>query len=131
MRQCPRTNANNFVAAASIGLRLVRQESHSRRAGLPLASRPTLRWAHTPPRDGRPASPRRDRAAEHFAIQFGSLDKERRREMSDELQSLTHVLGRIILVWHQEELASAFPHRYTLALENAAPRAILTERDEI
>lgn len=49
---------------------------------------------------------------------FGSLDKQGRSEMIDELHSLKNVLSRIILVSHQEEFASAFKNRYIIRLEN-------------
>lgn len=61
---------------------------------------------------------------------FGSLDKEGRRQMVDELHKLTQVLGRILLVSHQEEFADAFVNRYIVELHDGTSCARLAERDE-
>lgn len=53
---------------------------------------------------------------------FGGLDQDGRREMIDELHHLKDVLGRIILVSHQEEFARAFMNRYEITLEDKTSR---------
>ena len=58
---------------------------------------------------------------------FGSLDKQGRHQMIEELQALKNVLSRIILVSHQEEFADAFPTRYVIGLEDGSSRASLFE----
>jgi DNA repair exonuclease SbcCD ATPase subunit len=47
---------------------------------------------------------------------FGSLDKEGRYEMIDELHALRDMLRCVILVSHQEEFASAFNNSYTVQI---------------
>jgi len=54
---------------------------------------------------------------------FGSLDQSGRDEMRDELRVLGRELGRIILVSHQEDFASAFPARFDISLEAGVSRA--------
>jgi exonuclease SbcC len=49
---------------------------------------------------------------------FGSLDKNGRQEVIDELHRLQDILQRIILVSHQEEFTEAFPNRYEITLKN-------------
>ena len=58
---------------------------------------------------------------------FGSLDKNGRREMIDELHNLKGVLSRIILVSHQDEFADAFPNRYCIELRDGQSHATLRE----
>lgn len=58
---------------------------------------------------------------------FGSLDKHGRREMIEQLHALTGVLGRIILVSHQEEFAGAFANRYFVELRDGASHASLMD----
>ena len=58
---------------------------------------------------------------------FGSLDEAGRRELIDELQNLTGLLDRIILVTHQEEIARAFPNGYQIRLENGSSKVSLIE----
>lgn len=57
---------------------------------------------------------------------FGSLDKQGCGEMIAELQRLKDVLGRIILVSHQEEVADAFPNnKYLVELIDGTSRVSL------
>lgn len=58
---------------------------------------------------------------------FGSLDKDGIRQMIEQLHNLTDVLGRIILVSHQEEFAGSFANRYLVELSDGASRASLYE----
>ncbi len=58
---------------------------------------------------------------------FGSLDREGRREMIDELHALKSALDRIILVSHQEEFAGAFANKYFVELVDGSSRARLVE----
>lgn len=58
---------------------------------------------------------------------FGSLDRDGRREMIDELHSLKNVLQRIILVSHQEEFSDAFPNRYAIELRDGASHVTLVD----
>ena len=58
---------------------------------------------------------------------FGSLDEAGRRELVDELQNLTGLLDRIILVTHQEEIARAFPNGYQIRLEDESSKVSLIE----
>ncbi len=58
---------------------------------------------------------------------FGSLDKQGRHQVIEELQALKNVLSRIILVSHQEEFADAFPTRYVIGLKDGTSRASLFE----
>ena len=59
---------------------------------------------------------------------FGSLDKQGCGEMIAELQRLKDVLGRIILVSHQEEVADAFPNnKYLVELVDGTSRVSLME----
>jgi DNA repair exonuclease SbcCD ATPase subunit len=51
---------------------------------------------------------------------FGSLDREGRQVMIQELQNLCGHLERIVLVSHQEEFADAFPDGYRFELKNGA-----------
>lgn len=60
---------------------------------------------------------------------FGSLDKQGRREMIEQLHALTDVLGRIILVSHQEEFAGAFANRYFVELSDQASCVRLDEEE--
>jgi exonuclease SbcC len=56
---------------------------------------------------------------------FGSLDKQGRREIIDQLHVLSDTLRRIILVSHQEEFAEEFPNRYTIDLTDGTSRVSL------
>jgi DNA repair exonuclease SbcCD ATPase subunit len=56
---------------------------------------------------------------------FGSLDKQGRREMIDQLHRLGDTLCRIILVSHQEEFANEFPNRYAVELVDGTSRVSL------
>jgi DNA repair exonuclease SbcCD ATPase subunit len=59
---------------------------------------------------------------------FGSLDKQGCADMIAELQRLKGVLGRIILVSHQEEVADAFPNnKYLVELSDGTSRVRLAE----
>jgi DNA repair exonuclease SbcCD ATPase subunit len=53
---------------------------------------------------------------------FGCLDPANSQLMIQELHNLQGELARIVLVSHQEEFASAFPHRYCFRLENGGTR---------
>jgi DNA repair exonuclease SbcCD ATPase subunit len=54
---------------------------------------------------------------------FGSLDKEGREKMIEELHNLGRMLERIIVVSHQEEFESAFPHRWHISVQDNTARA--------
>jgi exonuclease SbcC len=56
---------------------------------------------------------------------FGSLDKDGRRQMIEELHALQGVLGRILLVSHQEEFQTAFQNAYAIRLEGGTSVAAL------
>lgn len=56
---------------------------------------------------------------------FGSLDKEGREEMIQEIRLLKHILKRIILVSHQEEVVDAFDNGYQIELIDRASRVRL------
>jgi exonuclease SbcC len=58
---------------------------------------------------------------------FGSLDRDGRREMIDELQALKTTLERIVLVSHQEEFSDAFPNKYTVELVVGTSRIRLAD----
>lgn len=58
---------------------------------------------------------------------FGSLDKNGRDDMIQELNKLQQQLARIILVSHQEEFFSAFTNGYAFELVNGASRVSLLE----
>ena len=60
---------------------------------------------------------------------FGSLDKNGRDDMIQELTSLGQQLKRIILVSHQDEFANAFPNRYSFKLVDKASYVTLMEDD--
>jgi DNA repair exonuclease SbcCD ATPase subunit len=62
---------------------------------------------------------------------FGSLDRQGLRDMEDALRDLSGMLGRIILVSHQDDFARAFPHRYAIQLEDGASQARLVDDVEI
>ena len=49
---------------------------------------------------------------------FGSLDREGRDEMIDQLRALRGRLARIVLVSHQEEFAQAFPDGYQFEVKD-------------
>jgi|SRR5579859_3091707 len=68
-----------------------------------------------------------DRQVESVVIDegFGSLDKQGRYAMIDELHNLKDVLHRIILVSHEEEFAAAFPNRYVIESVEGRSRASL------
>ena len=53
---------------------------------------------------------------------FGGLDKRGLAEVIDEIYDLQTVLSRIILVSHQDEVASAFPNGYAIQLEGGTSR---------
>lgn len=56
---------------------------------------------------------------------FGSLDKEGREEMIQEIRLLRNVLKRIILVSHQEEVVDAFDNGYQIELVDKTSRVRL------
>jgi DNA repair exonuclease SbcCD ATPase subunit len=56
---------------------------------------------------------------------FGTLDRQGLRDMERALRGLDGMIKRIILVSHQDDFASAFPHRYAVRLEDGASRAEL------
>ncbi|NEO30402.1 MAG: SMC family ATPase [Symploca sp. SIO3C6] len=58
---------------------------------------------------------------------FGSLDKNGRDDMIQELNELQQQLTRIILVSHQEEFFSAFTNGYTVELVRGASQVKLME----
>ncbi|MFN3650416.1 MAG: hypothetical protein ACK47B_12635 [Armatimonadota bacterium] len=58
---------------------------------------------------------------------FGSLDRNGRDDMIQELHELKQHLQRIILVSHQEEFTGAFANGYGIALENGGSRVSLLE----
>jgi DNA repair exonuclease SbcCD ATPase subunit len=60
---------------------------------------------------------------------FGSLDKQGRHEMIDELHGLQSVLKRIILVSHQEEFFDSFSNRYLIEIQDGTSRASLRESE--
>lgn len=62
---------------------------------------------------------------------FGSLDKNGRDDMIQELNELQTRLARIILVSHQEEFFSAFPNGYAVELVNGASQVSLIDSDRI
>jgi exonuclease SbcC len=53
---------------------------------------------------------------------FGSLDRDGRDDMIEQLNELQEQLQRIILVSHQEEFASAFSNGYRVELQDGASR---------
>lgn len=59
---------------------------------------------------------------------FGSLDKEGRREMLEELHGLKDELKRIILVSHHEEIADTFKSRYKVELTDGSSRVSLVDQ---
>ena len=58
---------------------------------------------------------------------FGSLDKEGRQQMIDELHSLGEVLSRIILVSHEDDFAHAFSTGYEISLRDGTSHVQLYE----
>ncbi|WP_414620046.1 AAA family ATPase [Calothrix sp. CCY 0018] len=58
---------------------------------------------------------------------FGSLDKNGRDDMIQELNELQHRLARIILVSHLEDFSSAFSNGYSIELVNQASKVKLLE----
>lgn len=60
---------------------------------------------------------------------FGSLDKAGRDDMIQELHALGQQLARIILVSHQDDFATAFPHRYSFKLVDKASYVTLVGDD--
>lgn len=60
---------------------------------------------------------------------FGSLDKAGRDDMIHELHTLGQQLARIILVSHQDDFATAFPHRYSFKLIDKASYVTLVGDD--
>jgi exonuclease SbcC len=58
---------------------------------------------------------------------FGSLDKNGRDDMIQELNDLKERLDRIILVSHQEEFAGAFTNGYSVGLVDGASQVSLLE----
>lgn len=60
---------------------------------------------------------------------FGSLDKAGRDDMIQELYTLGQQLARIILVSHQDDFATAFPHRYSFKLVDKASYVTLVGDD--
>lgn len=61
---------------------------------------------------------------------FGSLDKDGRVEMIEQLKGLSGVLDKVILVSHQEEFHDAFPRGYHIVKENGASRVLLRAEGE-
>lgn len=59
---------------------------------------------------------------------FGSLDKDGRREMLEELHGLKDELKRIILVSHHEEIADTFKSRYKVELMDGSSRVSLVDQ---
>lgn len=53
---------------------------------------------------------------------FGSLDKNGRDDIIEQLQQLQERLARIILVSHQEEFTSAFNNGYTVTIQGGSSR---------
>lgn len=62
---------------------------------------------------------------------FGSLDKNGRDDMIQELNQLQARLARVILVSHQEEFFSAFPNGYAVELVNGASQVSLIDSDRL
>jgi len=60
---------------------------------------------------------------------FGSLDKAGREDMVHELHTLGQQLARIILVSHQDDFATAFPHRYSFGLVDKSSYVTLVGDD--
>ncbi|MBD2498892.1 hypothetical protein [Nostoc sp. FACHB-280] len=58
---------------------------------------------------------------------FGSLDKNGRDDMIQELNELQHRLARIILVSHLEDFSCAFSNGYSIELVNQASKVKLLE----
>ena len=58
---------------------------------------------------------------------FGSLDKNGRDDMIEELNQLKQRLKRIILVSHQEEFFNEFTNGYKIELKDKASQAGLLE----
>lgn len=56
---------------------------------------------------------------------FGSLDRENRELMVEELHNLGRVLERIVIVSHQEELEQAFPNRWRIFIDGSTAKAEL------
>lgn len=56
---------------------------------------------------------------------FGSLDREGRTTMIQELERLQGELRRIILITHQEEISEAFPNSYAVSLVDGASSVVL------
>jgi DNA repair exonuclease SbcCD ATPase subunit len=56
---------------------------------------------------------------------FGTLDRQGLRDMERALRGLDGMIKRIILVSHQDDFASAFPHRYAVRLEDGSSLAEL------
>ena len=61
---------------------------------------------------------------------FGSLDKAGRDDMILELSQLSQVLSRVIVVSHQEEIASAFSNRYSFELVDGSTQVSFMLSDE-
>ena len=61
---------------------------------------------------------------------FGSLDKAGRDDMILELSQLSQVLSRVIVVSHQEEIASAFSNRYCFELVDGSTQVSFMLSDE-
>ena len=59
---------------------------------------------------------------------FGSLDKNGRDDMIQELNELKQQLARIILVSHQEEFTGAFVNGYAVELKDGTSRVSLLEQ---
>jgi DNA repair protein SbcC/Rad50 len=60
---------------------------------------------------------------------FGSLDKNGRDDMIQELNTLSQQLACIILVSHQDDFAAAFPNRYSFKLVDRASCVTLVGED--
>ncbi|WP_394795096.1 AAA family ATPase [Armatimonas sp.] len=56
---------------------------------------------------------------------FGSLDKENREQMIEELHRLGSILKRVIVVSHQEEFFTAFPDQWHVTFDNGTASAAL------
>lgn len=60
---------------------------------------------------------------------FGSLDKNGREDMIQELSVLQQQLAKIILVSHQEDFSNAFTNGYTIKIKNGSSQVELFENN--
>ena len=56
---------------------------------------------------------------------FGSLDREGREKMIEELNRLSGMLKRVIVVSHQEEFENAFSNQWHVVVDQGIARAVL------